>query len=125
MAFYTQTVTLNMIPGGIHPIIHVSQFDYSSRRMDFTLHRGSQVFNIPSGSAVTLRGRRSDGTLFEHPCTFTDGTNVATYALRTQLTSVAGYAPCEIRITNSGGDVISSETFIFDVKPTPNPTVSQ
>ena len=45
----TQTINLNLIPGGVLPRINVSQYDKGSRTLNFNIYNGSVLFPIPCG----------------------------------------------------------------------------
>ena len=92
----TQAYKVNLIPGGYPEIVNASQYDAESRTLNFTVYDGSELFSIPSGSTVTVRGRKPDGTAFVYDCTFSG--SVVTVDIQEQMTVLAGMVPCEIRI---------------------------
>ena len=61
----TQTINLNMVPGSVYPVIHVSQYDNDSGALKFNLFNGS-AFSVPAGSAVVINGTKPDGYGFSY-----------------------------------------------------------
>lgn len=109
----SQTINLNLIPGAIEPIIHVSQYD-KGQTWTFNLFVGSQPFSIPSGSTVLVQGTKADKTGFQYACTFSG--NVVTATEQQQMTVLAGKVPAEIVITKNN-ELIGSLNFIIMVEP--------
>lgn len=109
----SQTINLDLIPQGIPPIIHVSQYDKGQTWL-FNILKGGSAFSIPSGSAVTIQGTKSDSTGFQYSCTYSG--SVVTATEEQQMTIFAGDVPAEIRITK-GNDLIGSINFIIRVEP--------
>lgn len=109
----SQTINLDLIPQGVAPIIHVSQYD-KGQTWNFNIHVGDTAFNIPTGSSVTIQGTKKDGTGFQYACTFSG--NVVTATETEQMTVYAGKYPCEIAISKSG-DLIASLNFYIMVEP--------
>lgn len=111
----SQAFNLNIIPQGVNPIIHVSQYD-KGQTWIFTLYEGDIPYNVPSGSTVTIQGTKKDGTGFQYPCTYTG--NTVTAIETDQMTLFCGKYPCEISITNND-QIIGSLNFIIDVEQAP------
>ena len=109
----TQTINLDLIPQGVPPIIHVSQYDKGQTWL-FNLFIGNVTYNVPAGSAVTIQGTKRDSTGFEYACTYS-GSQV-TAIEQQQMTVLAGDTPAELRISNNG-DIIGSINFIIRVEP--------
>lgn len=112
----TQSYKLNMIPDGTTVFVNVSQYDELSRTIEMSLFSGSLVYEIPVGSAVTVRGTKADNTGFEYPCTFTG--NVVSFDIQPQMTIFSGLVDCELRISDNG-EIIGSANFKLRVEPTP------
>lgn len=111
----TQRYNLNLIPDKVPVQVNCSQYDSLSRTIEFTIYDGTVLFEIPSGSTVTVRGTKSDNTGFEYPCTF-DG-SVVSFDIQAQMTIFSGRVPCEIRFVNDG--IIGTCNFNLYVEPTP------
>lgn len=109
----SQTINLDLIPQGVAPIIHVSQYD-KGQTWNFNIFVGDTAFSIPTGSTVTIQGTKKDGTGFQYDCTFSG--NVVTATETDQMTAYAGKYPCEIAIAKSD-DLIASLNFFILVKP--------
>lgn len=109
----TQSINLNLIPGGILPRINVSQYDKGSRTLQFNLYNGSTAFSIPSGSAVTIQGTKADNTGFQYSCTYSG--SVVTADLAQQMTVYAGEVTCELAITY-GTQLLGTANFILNVE---------
>ena len=109
----SQTINLDLIPQGVAPIIHVSQYDKGQTWL-FNAFTGDMAFSVPVGSSVTIQGTKPDGTGFQYACSFSGSTITAIE--QEQMTVIAGKYPCEIAIT-SGGDLIASLNFYIMVEP--------
>lgn len=104
MAVYTQQKILNVIPGqSPQLVVHCSQSDVGSA-ITFTLYAGSEPFEIPADSAVSVQGVRKDGAGFGPESCSVSG-NQVTVTLSAAMTAVHGPAVAEITITAPGGTV--------------------
>lgn len=110
----TQTHDLNLIPGGVPPVVNVTQFDKTARTLVFNLWDGETSFSVPSGAAVTIRGTKPDGNGFEYTATASGST--VSMDLQQQMATCAGSVRCEVRIA-SGTQIIGTADFILEVKP--------
>lgn len=111
----TQNYNLNLIPGGVPVVVNASQYDKTSRTLQFTLYEGDALFTIPSGSTVTVVGTKSDNTGFSYVCSF-NGSSV-TFDVQEQMTVLSGCVPMEIRIVN-GSQLLGSANFVLKVEKT-------
>ena len=109
----TQSFNLDLIPLGVSPSVHVSQYDKGQTWL-ISLFENNLPFNIPSGAAVLIQGTKPDSTGFQYPCTFSG--NVVTATEEQQMTVIAGKVPCEIVITQSDAQ-IASLNFCLIVEP--------
>ena len=110
----TQTHDLNLIPGSVPPVVHVTQYDKTARTLVFNLWDGETSFSVPSGAAVTIRGTKPDGNGFEYTATASGST--VSMDLQQQMATCAGSVRCEVRIA-SGTQIIGTADFILEVKP--------
>ena len=110
----TQTHDLNLIPGSVPPVVHVTQYDKTARTLVFNLWDGETSFSVPSGAAVTIRGTKPDGNGFEYTATASGST--VSMGLQQQMATCAGSVRCEVRIA-SGTQIIGTADFILEVKP--------
>ena len=109
-----------MTPGSIPEVVHLSQYDTGARDIKFLLYAGSRSYTPQSGSIVTIRGGKPDGTIYEYECTVSG--NTATLTPTTQMTAVKGIHEAEIRIYN-GSDIIGSANIRIMVEPSPFPEI--
>ena len=107
----TQTIKLNLIPGGILPRIKASQYDAGGRTLVFKLYNGVQEFTIPADSTVSIRGTKSDHTGFQYECEYS-GSEV-TAKITDQMTVSPGEVLAELVITKDD-ERIATGNFIFD-----------
>lgn len=111
----TQTYNLNLIPNKVPVVVNLSQYDKTSRTLNFNIYNGDVLFTIPTGSSITVRGTKPDKTGFEYSCTFSG--SVISFKVQDQMTVLSGKYPVELRITNSG-EILGTANFIFDVEKT-------
>lgn len=109
-----QTYELNMTPGAVWPVVHVSQFDSSTRMLRFVLYDGADLFT--GGGEVELRGRTPSGDAFYADCNY--GSSVASVTVTREMTYEEGRCICELRLI-SGGKHIGSANFILEVEKAP------
>ena len=114
----TQTIKLNLIPGGVMPVVYASQYDNQTNAVIFELYNGDLPFPVPSGAAVLINGTKpaTDGqvTGFSYSAASISG-NVVTCNVTTQMTAVAGDVLCELRI-RTATQIIGSINFILRVE---------
>lgn len=110
----TQSINLNLIPGGVLPRFNVSQYDKGSRALQFNLFSGSLPFEIPEGSTVTIQGTKKDMTGFQYPCTYQGSLVVSD--LYDQMTVLAGEVTTELVITDTNLSILGTCNFIIDVE---------
>lgn len=108
-----QSFNLDLIPSGVAPQVHVSQYDKGQTWL-ISLLAGDTPFNIPTGSSVYIQGTKPDHTGFQYDCTYTD--NVVTAIEQQQMTVIAGKVPCEIVISKSDA-IIASLNFYLIIEP--------
>ena len=108
------TLELKMTPGGIAPMMRVSQHETGVRTFEFRLYDGDTEYPIPTGAAVTLYGRRPDGAGFSSPCSIV-GSKILVI-VTAEMTACAGRAECEIELI-SGNTRVSTENFNLIVEP--------
>ena len=116
----TQNVNLDLVPprfGRSNVTVSCSQYDKDFRVINFSIFNKNVLFNIPSGSVVTIRGTKpQDNTGFEYQCSFSG--NLVTFPIQDQVTVYSGEIPAELRITKDG-KIIGSANFNFLVEPSP------
>ena len=112
----TQRTRLDMRPGGVLPVVHVSQYDNDAAALIFDLYDGGELFTVPTGSSVLLNGLKPDNYGFSYQAASISG-NTVVCNLTTQMTAVAGAVVCELRVRNGAGtQIIGSCNFILQVE---------
>lgn len=114
---YTQDVNLNVVPVGVRPVVHCSQYDNNLQAIKFTLYKNNVAFSIPSGAAVLINGYKPDNTGFSYAATAISG-NTATFTVTQQMTAIAGDVLCELRVRTSS-QIIGTLNFILKVEEAP------
>lgn len=114
---YTQAINLDVIPAGVRPVIHVSQFDNQVQALRFTLYKDNLPFTIPGGAAVLINGYKPDNTAFSYAATATSG-QTATFSVTQQMTAVPGDVECELRV-RTASEIIGTLNFILRVEKAP------
>jgi hypothetical protein len=112
-----QKTNINLVPGGIPPIIYVSQFDVQTNGIEFTLYAGETAFTLPSGAGVTVNGKKPDSTGFSYSAASASGSTVRINVTK-QMTAVFGDVICELRIS-SGQQDVGTCNFILRVERSP------
>lgn len=110
----SQTFNLDLIPQGVPPIIHVSQYD-KGQTWFIKVFENGVPFEIPEGCGVTVQGTKPDNTVFQYACVYAGSIISAT--LMQQMTAVVGDVITEIRITqNNSAQIVGSLNFITRVE---------
>lgn len=107
--------SLDLIPGGIPPVVHCSQGDID-RLFVITTTRNGRGFDL-SSCDVTIRGKKPDKTVFEYTPTFDDNGSVVVSTTE-QMTIIPGPVECELVFT-SGTTVVATANFIMIVEESP------
>lgn len=111
-----QTFNLDLIPQGVPPIVHVSQYD-KGQTWDIRLHENGIVFPVPANTSAAIQGTKPDNTGFQFPAVISAGDNVVTFTLEQQMTVFSGDIDCELVLVN-GDDQVATINFILSVEPT-------
>lgn len=109
-----ESINLNLIPSGVSPVCHVSQYD-AGRQIKINLFEGINPYTIQSGDAFTLNVRKPDNTIVTTSVSGTQGNNYIIIATTEQIAAVVGENLCELKITN-GSTVIGTLNFIMQVE---------
>lgn len=110
----TQSIQLNLIPGGVLPRFYVSQYDKGSRTLQFTLFYGSLEYEIPEGCTITIQGTKPDLTGFQYHASYQG--NIVTANIEEQMTVLAGEVTTELVITDTSLNILGTCNFIIDVE---------
>ena len=103
-----------MSPGGIPPVIHVSQYD-SDFTIVFTLFSTVGDFTIESGTTAMVRGTKSSGTGYSADAAINISAKTVTVTGDAQMTAAAGQNVFEIVLKKNNKE-ISSKNFILHVE---------
>lgn len=112
----SQTFNLDLIPQGVPPIIHVSQYD-KGQTWEIHLYENGIVFPVPANTSAAIQGTKPDSTGFQFPAVISAGDNVVTFTLEQQMTVFSGDIDCELVLVN-GDDQVATINFILSVEPT-------
>ena len=112
----SQTFNLDLIPQGVPPIIHVSQYD-KGQTWEIHLHENGIVFPVPANTSAAIQGTKPDSTGFQFPAVITAGDNVVMFTLEQQMTVFSGDIDCELVLVN-GDDQVATINFVLSVEPT-------
>jgi len=114
----TQTYTVNIRTGVVNITrVDVSQGD-TGRTLAFKLYDGLVPFTPPTGSTVTIVGRKPSGLGFGETCTVSGNTAAVNTTLA--MTQESGKFPVELRI-ESDTRSIGTANFVMHVEPSPHP----
>lgn len=103
-----QSVNLNLIPTGVMPIVHLSQYDRDADgALLFNIFNGPTPYNL-TGCTATINGTKPDGNVYTYPCTV--HSDFLTSAVYDQMTTVQGTHEAEIRISD-GDSVVGTLNF--------------
>ena len=111
----SQTFNLDLIPQGVPPIIHVSQYD-KGQTWDIHLYENGIVFPVPANTSAAIQGTKPDSTGFQFPAVISAGDNVVTFTLEQQMTVFSGDIDCELVLVN-GDDQVATINFVLSVEP--------
>ena len=109
-----QTINLNLIPGGVMPVVHLSQFDQDvDGSLIFNIYNGPVPYDL-TGCVAHIQGHKPDGTVFDYQCTVHE--TYVTAATEYQMTVVAGQYQGEMRISKDGS-AVGTVNLVFSVEP--------
>lgn len=106
-----QKVNLNLIPGGVRPVINVSQYD-EGRQFQLAIFQGSASYDL-TGKTVTIEVGKNDGNGCAYGVTDLVNTvpvvavsgNIVTITTPIQMTACAGENMAELKIAASGNEI--------------------
>ena len=106
-----QKVNLNLIPGGVRPVVNVSQYD-EGRQFQLAIFQGSASYDL-TGKTVTIEVGKTDGNGCAYgttdlvngvPVVAVSG-NLVTITTPRQMTACAGENLAELKIAASGNEI--------------------
>lgn len=110
-----QNLNVNVIPGGVMPVVKLNQYDFGLEKLIFTVYDGASPFTMPTGGSVVIQGTKPDKTGFSYACTFSN--NVVTADVAQQMTVLAGLVVTELVIKDSSMNRIASANFVLAIEP--------
>lgn len=112
-----EQIKLNLIPSGIMPVCHASQYD-DKRQIRLNLFNGSQAFAVDTAHMTfELQVRKPDDTIVTAAVTGVDTKTYIDIELSTQMTAVFGDCLCQLQIKNSNdSSTIGTMNFILQVE---------
>lgn len=112
-----QIVKVNLIPGIIPSVLHLSQYDTGAGRpITFSVYDGSQAFTIPSGVSIAFEGTKPDGNGFSFTCS-KSGSNALLTNYTNQMTALPGKIMCQLVFTDTSGGRVGSLPVLMVVTP--------
>jgi hypothetical protein len=109
-----EIIKLNLIPNGVNPTCHCSQYD-EGRVIRIELFDGLTPYTLQSGDTVTLNVRKPDNTIVTTTVETTQGNNYVDIVTTEQICACVGYNLCDLTITN-GSVVIGTLNFIMAIE---------
>lgn len=110
-----QHIKLNIIPGGVLPVVHVSQYDHNAGGLVFDIYNGGELYELPEGTTASIEGTKPDEYGFLYPAAAVSGHSV-TIDVVEQMTVVPGKVICELRLSHQQ-DNVGTINFILAVEP--------
>ncbi len=105
---------LNLSPGGIPLVIHISQYDQDFSLV-FELYASKGTFTIDYGTTVQIRGTKTDGTGYSVNASLNTSNSVVTVTGDQQMTAAAGRNVFELTLRKDGKE-LNTANFILDVE---------
>ena len=94
--------------------IVVKQNDTRTRVVRAYLSNGSKAYEIVDGVSAVVRGKKPSGSILYNACEI-DG-NFVVFELTNQMIAEVGRVECEITLTGSEGEVLTSPSFLVFVE---------
>lgn len=99
MALVTTDFNVNITPGAMPPVVHVSEYDIGRSYTVGLIGENDDTFTIPTGTTVTIEGTLNSAVGFSTPATISN--NKVAFTLTESMTAYAGKAWCKIKLTLS------------------------
>lgn len=112
-----QVTRLNLVPGGVLPVVNVNQYDKAENALTFEIYDGPVPYEVSDEIGILIMGTKPDKNGFSYNAMKT-GANEVTTNLEQQMTVLAGDVACEIRFQNDARTFIHGTlNFILRVEP--------
>ena len=105
---------IDIVSGGIQPIIHLNQYD-SDFSIVFTLYASTGTFTLESGTTAEIRGTKRDGNGYSANCTIDITNKKVTVTGNVQMTACAGRNVYELTLIKNSKE-LNTINFILDVE---------
>ena len=99
MALVNKTFSVNVTPGAMPPIVHVSEYDVGRAYTVSILDEQGNSFTIPSGTTASIEGTLNGAVGFTQSATVSN--NQVSFALTESMTAYSGNAWCKIKLTQN------------------------
>ena len=105
-----ERIKLNLIPSGVPPIVHLSQYD-DGRQFAIDLFEGDSVFVLDGTETLTVDSRKPDGHIVSLTVTNTGTSSVVVDTVE-QLTAVHGESYAKLKIEKGSVTIVTLEFLI-------------
>ena len=107
----TQYINLSMVPGGVLPVLHCSQYDVG-RPLGVVVHDSVGPVNLDSYT-VTVEAMRSDGAAIT--AEVLTAAEIGYFTTNSTMTNVPDQYPAQLVIVDANGNRVASLPFIMNV----------
>lgn len=111
-----EQVNLNIVPNGVKPVCHASQYD-RGRQIRLNLYDGDSHYTLSGAETIELNVKKADGTIYTDSITNTESDYLVITTVQ-QMTAVSGENNCSIKITE-GNTTIGTLNFTLNVEKSP------
>lgn len=111
-----EQIDLNVIPNGIKPVCHVSQYD-KGRQIRLNLKDGTSSYTLSGTETLELDIKKADGTVYTAEVANTESDYLVITTTQ-QMTAAPGDNICNIKMTKNS-QVIGYLNFVLDVERSP------
>ena len=111
-----ETINLNLIPAGVRPVLHASQYD-TGRQFRANLFDGAAAYTLSGAETLTVTVKKPDGHIVTEAIANTSS-NYLIIETTEQMCACSGDAFGEIKIED-GADIIGTLNFILSVEQSP------
>lgn len=99
-----ESMNLNIIPNGVTPVCHVSQYDVN-RTIRINLFEGNSPYIIQSGDRFFINVRKPDNTVVVMSVNSTQGNSYVDIVTDQNMTACVGETLCQLKITNDSKNI--------------------
>ena len=99
MALVNKSFSVNVTPGMMPPIVHVSEYDVGRAYTVSILDEQGNTFIIPSGTTASIEGTLNGSVGFTQSATVSN--NQVSFTLSESMTAYSGKAWCKIKLTQN------------------------